>query len=366
MPRLLLTLVVSSTAALSAPAERPFVPQLPEAWALWSDVEQHASLPLPATTVLLCRVTVPSLAYDTFAGADLRVALSVNGLSLGFANGPEDSDMALVSFPVSLAPGDRLSMTVWDRDFTGPELVGSSGLTAGKALPLAFVKAGFNATCGGVPEQMTRARQDDGLRRVDAALERLTPLPPVRLTEQNLGRPDRAFLDLEAAITAVGAWTPWRHPPLVERLLRAEALGSEWDRAVRDELARAREQLPLAGEPVVLQPGVVAATVGPLRCARGACTLALELTNLSADPLERSTGVPEEAFDRAQLLTSGGLLIELELAAPRSSPDAGRAPLPPGATANVTLPSRWSREAAPVLLRLRTPFGWKLLRLRDR
>lgn len=342
-------------------AERSDTPQVREGWELFTGLGE-APVSLPATTVLLCHVSVSSLRYDSFAGADLRVVLSLNGVVVGDAYGPQDADSVLVSFPLTVARGDRVTLTVWDRDVFENEFIGKSVVTLGEALPVSFTKAPFKATCRGLPEPMTLERQTTTLAHVDEALEALAPLPPVQLTESNLGRPDERFRELDDALTTAGAWQPWKRPALSERLRRAQAVNTQWKQAVIDELTAQTKQLPSAAEPVVLQRGVMQVRVGALKCTNGTCGLTLELENLSAEPLERvTTAVPQEAFDRAQLLSATGAVIDLDLGA--GQPDAG---LAANSRATVKLKTWWDpRNGAPRLLRVHTPFGWKVLRLRD-
>lgn len=364
MRLLLLTTVLASFAAS---AERAFVPQVDDAWEVFRGLEAE-SVSLPATTVVFCHVSVPSLRYDSFAGADLRVALSVNGVASGLVNGPDDADHAMAGFPVTLARGDRLTLTVWDRDLTENELVGSGSVTLGAELPVTFTKSPFKATCRGVPEAMTLGRRETTIARVDAALEVLSPKPSVQLTAQNLGRPDPELRELDEALNGAAAWQGWKQPALAERLRRAQSVEAQWTRAVADEIASQLGRLPSAGAPVVLQAAVVDVTVGALRCAHGRCALTLEFTNLSDQPLERvACEVPGEAFDRAQLLSATGGLVELELPRRSASRDAGSpTPIAPGEHASAKLTTWWDPATAPPrLLRLHTPFGWKLLRLRD-
>ncbi len=358
--RLLLLTTLLSLGANAAP-ERSHVPQVRDAWELFRGLGEEP-VPLPATTVLFCQVSVPSLRYDSFAGADLRVSLSVNGVAAGDVNGPQDEDVVLVSFPLTLARGDRVTMTVWDRDVFETEFIGAGTVTLGEALPVSFTRSPFKASCRGLPEAMTLARQTTTMEQLDEALEALGPLPPVKLSEQNLGRPDVLFRELDDALYAAGSWQPWKRPALAERLRRAQAVETQWKRAVVDEIAAQVSQLPQATQPVLLQAGVTQVQVGALRCVRGNCSLALELQNLSTEPLERSTtSVPQEAFDRAQVLSATGAIVELELGAP--GPDAGIAP---GSSGSVKLKGWWEpTNGAPRLLRVHTPFGWKVLRLRE-
>jgi len=64
-----------------------------------------------------------------------------------------------VSFPVTLSRGDRLTLTVWDRDLTELELVGSGSVVLGATVPVAFTKSPFKASCRGVPEALTLTRR---------------------------------------------------------------------------------------------------------------------------------------------------------------------------------------------------------------
>lgn len=363
--RLLLLTALLSLGATAA--ERAFVPQVHDAWEVFRGLGERP-LSLPATTVLFCQVSVPSLRYDTFAGADLRISLSINGVSAGLVNGPQDADVVLVTFPTTLARGDRVTMTVWDRDVFENELVGSSAITLGGELPPSFATGAFKASCRGLPEAMTLGRQAATIARVDTALEALTPLPAVRLTEQRLGKPDDSLRELEDALASAGVWQAWKRPALAERLRNAAAIQTQWSRAVAAEIASQVERLPKAGEPVVLQAGVTAVTVGALRCVRGKCALSLELQNLSAEALDRaSSEVPEEAFDRAQLFSATGVFVDLALPAVTTGADGGTvAPIEAGGRATVKL-TGWlnADDGAPRLLRLHTPFGWKVLRLRE-
>lgn len=354
-------LFLTTLLSLGANAERFHTPQVRDGWELFRGLGEE-SVPLPATTVLFCQVSVPTFRYDSFAGADLRVSLSINGVAAGDVNGPQDEDTVLVSFPLTLARGDRVTMTVWDRDVFENEFIGSGSVMLGEALPISFTKSPFKATCRAVPEAMTLGRQATTIDRVDAALQALAPLPPVQLTEQNLGRPEALLRELDDALNAAGSWQQWKRPALTERVRRAQAVETEWSRAVVDEIATQVERLPKAPEPVVLQAGVTQVRVGALRCVRGNCTLTLELENLSGEPLERATSsVPQEAFDRAQLFSVTGAIVELDLGA--RAPDAG---LAPSTSAAVKLKAWWEpTNGAPRLLRVHTPFGWKVLRLRD-
>jgi hypothetical protein len=121
---------------------------------------------------------------------------------------------------------------------------------------------------------------------------------------------------------------------------------------------------------VVLQEGVVRVTVGALRCTPQACTLGLELENLSDTPLERSSSeVPQEAFVEAQLVMASGALVPFRLENALRSADggAGFAPVEPNGRLALKLLSYAvlrGGEGPPRLLRLRTPFGYVLLRLR--
>ena len=364
---LILSAALVSLAASAGTPERPFVPQVPDAWETFRGLAEDA-VSLPATTVVLCQVSVPSLRYDSFAGAELRVSLSVNGGPPGLVNGPEDADVALVSFPVTLSRGDRLTMTVWDRDFTELEFVGSGSVVLGASLPVSFTKSPFKATCRGLPEAMTLTRQETTIARVDAALDALTPQPLVQLVAENLGRPDRERRELDEALNAAGAWQSWNRPALAERLRRSHTIEARWTRAVTDQIATQLTQLPKAGEPIVLQAGVLDVTVGALRCVHGRCSLTLEFTNLSEQPLERDRfEVPEEAFDRAQVFCATGNILEVSLPGAPASPDGGTlVSIAPGARA-VVKATTWfdPQNGAPRLLRLRTPFGWKVLRLRE-
>lgn len=363
--RLLLLTALLSLGATAA--ERPFVPQVHDAWDVFRGLGERP-LPLPATTVLFCQVSVPSLRYDSFAGADLRVSLNIDGVASGLVNGPQDADVILVTFPATLARGDRVTMSVWDRDVFENEVVGSSTVTLGAELPLSFTTGPFKATCRGLPEVMTLNRQEATIARVDTTLEALTPLPAVRLTEQRLGKPDDTLHELDQALNAAGIWQGWKRPALAERLRSAAAIQTQWTRAVAAEIASQAERLPKAGEPVILQAGVTAVTVGALRCVRGKCALSLELQNVSTEALDRaSSEVPEEAFDRAQLFSATGVIVELALPVEPISRDGGtrEAVAPDGrVTVNVT---GWlnADDGAPRLLRLHTPFGWKVLRLRE-
>ena len=181
--------------------------------------------------------------------------------------------------------------------------------------------------------------------------------------ESNLGRPDERFRELDDVLTTAGAWQPWKGPALSERLRRAQAVNAQWKQAVIDELVAQMKQLPSAAEPVVLQSGVTQVRVGALKCTNGTCMLALELENLSDEPLERVTAsVPQEAFDQAQLLSATGAVIDLNLGA--GQPDAG---LAANSRTTVKLKTWWDPRGngAPRLLRVHTPFGWKVLRLRE-
>lgn len=363
--RLLILTALLSLGATAA--ERPFVPQVHDAWDVFRGLGERP-LPLPATTVLFCQVSVPSLRYDSFAGADLRVSLSVNGVASGLVNGPQDADVILVTFPSTLTRGDRLTMTVWDRDVFENEFVGSSAVTLGSELLPSFTTGPFKASCRGLPEAMTRNRQEATIARVDSALEALTPLPAVRLTEQQLGKPDNALDELEDALASAGAWQEWKRPALAERLRTASAIRTQWTRAVAAEIASQVERLPKAGEPVSLQAGVTEVTVGALRCVRGKCGLSLELHNLSAEALDRERSeVPEEAFDRAQLFSASGSIVELTLPTAPTGHDGGMfATIDADSRLTVKL-TGWinAEDGAPRLLRLHTPFGWKVLRLRE-
>lgn len=358
MRLVLLTTLLSLGASA---AERSFIPQVRDGWELFRGLGEER-VALPATTVLFCQVSVSSLRYDSFAGADLRVALTVNGVAAGDVNGPQDEDVVLVSFPVTLARGDRVTMTVWDRDVFENEFIGAGTVTLGEALPMSFTKSPFKATCRAVPEAMTLGRQATTIDRVDEALEALTPLPPAKLSEQSLGRPEQLLRELDDALNAAGSWQQWKRPALTERLRRAQAVDAQWSRAVVDEIALQVERLPKAPEPVVLQAGVTQVRLGALRCTRGNCSLTLELENLSTEPLERSSSsVPQEAFDRAQLLSATGAVVELDLGARQL--DAG---VSPSSSATVKLKAWWApTNGAPRLLRVHTPFGWTVLRLRD-
>ncbi|MDP3238236.1 MAG: hypothetical protein Q8N26_35920 [Myxococcales bacterium] len=367
MRLLFLTTALLGVGASAGTLERTFVPQLDDTWETFRSLEPETTA-LPATTVVLCEVSVPRLRYDSFAGADLRVSLSVNGVSAGLVNGPNDADWALAGFPVTLARGDRLSLTVWDRDLTELELVGSGSVMLGATLPVTFTKSAFTATCRGVPEAMTLRRQEMTIAHVDASLAALTPLPAVRLSAANLGRPDRELRVLENALNAAGTWQGWTRPVLAERLRSAAALEAQWTRAVAAEIATQLERLPPAGQPVMLQAGVTEVTVGALRCVRGKCGLSLELHNLSAEALDRANSeVPEEAFDRAELISAGGDVVDFSFPAPRSAPDGGvLTAIAPGGRATVKVTGWLNTEnGAPRLLRLHTPFGWKVLRLRE-
>lgn len=363
--RLLFLTVLLSLGASAA--ERPFVPQVHDAWEVFRGLGERP-LPLPATTVLFCQVSVPSLRYDSFAGADLRVSLNIDGVASGIVNGPQDADVILVTFPATLARGDRVTMTLWDRDVFENEVVGSSTVTLGAELPLSFTTGAFKATCRGMPEAMTLNRQEATIARVDAALEALTPLPAVQLTKQQLGKPDDTLHELEDALTSAGVWQEWKRPALADRLRKASALRTQWTRAVAAEIASQVERLPKAGEPVILQAGVTAVTVGALRCVRGKCVLSLELQNVSAEALDRaSSEVPEEAFDRAQLFSATGVIVDLVLPPSAASPDGGTSEaIAPGGRSTVKV-TGWlnADDGAPRLLRLHTPFGWKVLRLRE-
>lgn len=367
MRLLFLTAALLGLGASAGTLERAFVPQIDDGWEVFRGLEAE-TVSLPATTVVLCQVSVPRLQYDFFAGADLRVSLSVNGVSAGLVNGPDDADWALAGFPVALSRGDRLTLTVWDRDLTAIELVGSGSVTLGTSLPVTFTKSPFKATCRAVPEALTIGRQETTIAHVDSALEALATLPAVRLSEGNLGRPDRARRELDEALNAAGAWHGWKRPALLERLRKAAAIDSAWTRAVTAEIATQLERLPRAGEPVVLQAGVTEVTVGALRCVRGKCGLSLEVKNLSAEALERANSeVPEEAFDRAELISAAGDVVDLSFPAARSAPDGGVfTALAPAERATVKVTGWLNTEnGAPRLLRLRTPFGWKVLRLRE-
>ncbi|MDP1915437.1 MAG: hypothetical protein Q8L14_04265 [Myxococcales bacterium] len=367
MRLLFLTTALLGLGAFAGTLERAFVPQLDDTWETFRGLEPE-TMALPATTVVLCQVSVPRLRYDSFAGADLRVSLSVNGVSSGLVNGPDDADWALAGFPVTLARGDRMTLTVWDRDLTELELVGSGSVTLGATLPVTFTKSAFTATCRAVPEAMTLRRQETTMAHVDSALEALTPLPAVRLSAANLGRPDRELRGLDDALNAAGTWQGWKRPVLAERLRKAAAIETQWTRAVAAEIADQLERLPPAGEAVVLQAGVTEVKVGALRCVRGKCALALEIHNLSAEAIDReSSAVPEEAFDRAQLFSETGGIVELTLPTATTRPDGGTfATIDADSRVTVKV-TGWlnADDGAPRLLRLRTPFGWKVLRLRE-
>jgi hypothetical protein len=277
---------------LGLPAAGEPTPCVPGAQRLYEDARQ-APTPLPAK-LLVCRVRAKGLWDSAFllsSEADLRVGLSVGQRPPVWVDGPEDADVAFVTFPVSVAAGDALRFNVWDRDVLEHQVVGNFDVTVGSELPVELDAADASITCFGVSDAQSGPERDARLAQLDEALKALANPPPPRLREPGLGLGSE-LSDLRRALFAAAAWTGWGGEAMKPRLERAQALERAWYQRVAQAVD------------AEVGDGAVAGTI---TCERRSCRLLLPVASTTFPP-------------RAELLLSSGQLLELHSQPVRDQP----------------------------------------------
>ena len=350
---------------------------IPNVWDTYRSLPAVPSAGELTDAVLVCRVEV-SPGWDTFAGADLTISLSVRGRTVT-ALGPNDSDVATVSFPLSLKLNDSISVSVWDRDITTNEFIGSAQVRYTGGLPIELKARWSTVECRAITRDVAVARAQASLETADRAMKAAERDTEPDLTDDDLGAPVKQVEIAREAMEVAASWVGWRHDAVEQMVARDSALTKKLNQQLGLTVRSTAAALPARTSFESMQPGVASARVSELRCSSAkSCALTLEIRNDSKRELSFEGSAPGEAFDKLEVLQENGTRVHFAAPVKPAYDSTGkpikqpRSTIAPGATFSVTLPQQcdpfdgcpgW--KTAPALVRAHAPFGWRLLKLHD-
>ncbi len=250
-------------AAFQALAAGP-VPQAPGARALYDAAEGARVGPLH-DGLLVCEARVHGAGYDDglFAGgADVFLRLTIGDGETRFT---QQNGLRMYTFPVaSLAPGDRLDVSVIDDDVFFDDTIGVGGAPYTGGETRVDTPPGAVVTCRPAAAGAVRAGRRQALAQLDRALDRRARVRP-DLRAVDLGYPAQLNGEVVAAARGVLAYGTLAHPGLAARVERAIAIDAGWADAVREAIDAEVRSLPGPGSPTA------APEVGSLTVDRVAC-----------------------------------------------------------------------------------------------
>jgi hypothetical protein len=227
------------------------------------------------------------LDWDVFAGPDTLLRFRFRDDYPIALFGPEDHWGFFVSIPrMSLAPGDRLAVKIWDRDsgssLTGnfnpkkDEFMGAAELVYDGTLPFTMKSMFFTLRCNGMNGPEVLARVKGWLAASDHYLKQAAAWQP-KVDAIDFGHNDALTLLLgdfgRGNLRYPAGFLGWDHTEITTRLTRA--------RAIKDEDATKRRTFTekLVGRSPPLKVGAALGNgvqLKALSCAQGSCELTLQ------------------------------------------------------------------------------------------
>jgi hypothetical protein len=298
--------------------------------------------------LLVCRATV-TIKTDTFGAADLKVKLRLGKHPTVTLWGPEDNDVYTFSVPlVALRRGETIEVTLWDRDVTTDEHIGTGRQKYDGILPLVFEERDWNFQCRVVPAAEVGTLLAARLTRLDAALAQLARYRP-DWRAADWGRPALAPGPVRHELQRAAAVVGWAEPKVAARARRGDEIEARWASQVRAEVEAAVAALPPPTQAVDLPAARLRGrvTAGSCGATRG-CQLTLEVQSTAAQERSLEPGHGLGEYRDLQLVMADGSLHEAHV----DLVDDGTAPvrLAPGATARLRVATRFSGHAGPARL----------------
>ncbi|MCB9766184.1 MAG: hypothetical protein H6739_40790 [Alphaproteobacteria bacterium] len=263
-------------------------------------------------------------------------------------------DAAIVSAPlVTLKPGDRVELDVWDRDLLSRDHIETIGADYADTLPLTMTGAKARATCSALARDAVEGLVAGALQAADKGLTYHDKSWKPDLQRKDLGaepRDPRPDLALRQAASLVG----WDDPRVRARAEAWSALRARFDAALTAAVADLYASAPAPDTPIALGDRLTATVQTPICPDPSDCLLTLTVTNGGPEPvaLVSFTGILDPIEDMS-VLGAGGQLWPV---VPADAEDpVWAAGLPPGAPTDlkmrVAVDAPIPAEARPLMLR---------------
>lgn len=285
------------------------LPQLENPQSVFDAMPREGGRP-PPFGLVVCRIQL-KVHLDDFRGADTGADLTVGARKYDFY-GPEDTDLVYFSVPrAPWAAGEKLTLSVWDRDVTTHEDAGTVTGTIGN-LPLLLPAPKMEVECRSWPNETVEEKARALVTNVESAVRRARaakPAPGERewgYERSGIGAAWRLIDDLAAHV----GWEDPRVRAAGQDLEKAEA---DWTTAATASVAAETAKLPPFSQRATLHLRDVDATVQSITCdAAKAQDL---LSSSKASPMSLSDMAPCIVEIRARrTLSQDSLFIMPELA----------------------------------------------------
>ncbi len=232
--------------------------------------------------LVLCRVEAyePDHGrWDAFAEPDLRIAVTI-GDRRTVVWGSENASVHVFSIPgVHLRRGQRVTMSVVDRDMTFDEHIGTLRGRFEGSLPLAMRATHLEGECRVAPAALVERNLAASLGPAEGAVSAFESARP-DLARADLARPS----DIEARrrLLAAAGWGGWREQRVRALRARFDAAERAFDGEVRRAVSEAHRGAPRVGQPATIAGGG-AVTVHAFACGARARAIVSEATGCIAE-----------------------------------------------------------------------------------
>ncbi len=322
----------------------------PESWELFSRAQGSGMTEGPR--LLLCQVEVShDRRWDCFADPDLEVVFRLGKLGASVdANvmGPDGSHSALVTMPAPQLPAKAtVRLTVFDRDLTEKEYIGSAEASAAGPWPLRLEDRYFRAECRLAEPALLEPLVAPRLQQADLAVRGAMRELKVVLSARGLGYPAQRVELAQDAVREAARLVGWEDVRVNDRAAQVDALEVKWRELRAQAVLDGAAKLPAVETDVEVEDGVYTRVQGARCSARRGCEVTLVVSNRTTRAL------PLQATPARLGFLSGAELVGesvSRLAYARGQEQA----LPPGGERTVTLVCECVGlcDAVPPLLRL--------------
>jgi hypothetical protein len=230
--------------------------------------------------------------WDTFNAPDALVRLRLRDEYPISLFGPEDHWGFFVSVPrISLAPGDKIALKLWDRDSNDvysavedaydAEFMGAAELTWDGKLPIWLRAPFFTATCNAMTSEQALAAARpklDGLETEIRKAEGWRPDPNVWGFGANpfVSAAEENFeILIDGNFRYPAGFVGWDHPEIQRRLVRRKDVLAKEPLLRRELVASLRDKAAGVSRDKPFNTPGGKLRIGEIACAEGDCTVAM-------------------------------------------------------------------------------------------
>ena len=253
--------------------------------------------------VVVCRIHTTGN-FDTFRGPDLSATVRIGDAGPVGLRGPEDKWTMHFSLPlVTLAKGNRIRISVIDRDAFGSDNVGSVSARFDGELPIYLDATSMDVECRAMGRERLEEEVTSNLDVLTRTLKRAprTFKPNPKLRDWGYARTN--LREVRGQLTSLAGLVGWADVRVTARVEQLGNLDTRWDTLARASVAKKHKGLPPAGTGTVSPDNALEFRVAEVQCSskaarahrppfphtdsvKGKCVLKLEVVNKGSEPVD--------------------------------------------------------------------------------